>query len=62
MTAEAGDKLARLGTVDVGGQPWEQVRNGEGVLSLVRTAGRATVVVGGGAGLDELRTLAGSLR
>ncbi|MDQ6650831.1 MAG: DUF4245 domain-containing protein [Actinomycetota bacterium] len=62
LDSHAGSKLAHLGTVDVGGQPWEQLRDGKGVLSLVRTTGRATVLVGGGAGLAELRELAGALR
>lgn len=62
LTARAGDKLARLNSVDVGGQSWEQVRNGKGVVFLVRSVGRASVVLGGGAELAELEALAGSLR
>ena len=55
----------RLAPVDVGGQTWQQLRDGDGSLSLVREDGDVTVVVGttrASASLDELRVLAASLR
>ena len=54
----------RLDPVDVGGATWEQYRDGDGSLSLVRAYGSVTVVVGtlrATAPLSELRVLAGSL-
>ena len=54
----------RLDPVDVGGATWEQYRDGDGSLSLVRAYGAVTVVVGtlrATAPLSELRVLAGSL-
>lgn len=54
----------RLDPVDVGDATWEQYRDGDGSLSLVRAYGAVTVVVGtlrATAPLSELRVLAGSL-
>lgn len=51
-----------LGTVDVGGQPWDRVRAGDGDLALVRETGRLTVIVTGTADERELVALASSLR
>jgi len=54
----------RLDPVDVGGASWEQYRDSDGSLSLVRAYGPVTVVVGtlrATAPLSELRVLAGSL-
>ena len=54
----------RLDPVDVDGATWEQYRDGDGSLSLVRAYGAVTVVVGtlrATAPLSELRVLAGSL-
>ena len=54
----------RLDPVDVRGATWEQYRDGDGSLSLVRAYGAVTVVVGtlrATAPLSELRVLAGSL-
>jgi len=55
----------QLGPVDVDGDSWEQYRDADGSLSLARTYGPVTVVVGttrGTATLDELRVLVRSLR
>ena len=54
----------RLDPVDVGGAAWQQYRDADGSLSLVRAYGAVTVVVGtmrATAPLSELRVLAGSL-
>lgn len=59
-----GDGAERLQPVDVAGSPWEQYREGDGSLSLVRSYGAVTVVVGtkrATAPLSELRTLVESL-
>ena len=53
----------RIGTVDVDGVVWEEYRKDD-AISLVRTYGTTTVVVGtlrDTASLDELRVLAGRL-
>jgi len=58
-----GPRATDLAPVEVDGTTWEQQRSGDAV-SLVRTAGRATVVVGSvraTAGDAELRELAASL-
>jgi len=50
--------------VDVDGQPWEQYVDEDGSLSLVRSFGGVTVVVGtlrSSATVEELRVLAGAL-
>ena len=67
-TAEAVQDLtgggARLEPVDVAGAAWEQYRDADGSLSLVRTYGPVTVVVGtlrSTAQLSELQVLARSL-
>ena len=49
------------GTVLVGGQTWQRYRTGRGEIALA-LPGRATLLVTGSAGLDELTVLAGSLR
>lgn len=54
----------RLGAVEVAGVDWEQYRDDDGSLSLVREYGPVTVVLGstrGTASLEELRVLAGAL-
>jgi hypothetical protein len=54
----------RVEPLDVDGQPWEQYREADGSVSLVRSYGPARVVVGskrGTAGTAELQELAGSL-
>lgn len=61
---EAAGRTTEKGTVVVSGTTWQQLDNSEGVVSLVRTAGPLTVVVGGirsTTTLDELRVLAASL-
>lgn len=62
LKARLGKAPARLEPVDVGGVTWQQRRTDRGELALVRTRGRATVLVTGNASLAELRVLAGSLR
>jgi hypothetical protein len=60
----AGEELEELDPVQVGAVTWQQVRDEDGSLSLHRTVGGLTVVVGSlrsTVGLDELRVLAGSL-
>ena len=60
----AGEELEELEPVQVGAVTWQQVRDEDGALSLHRTVGSLTVVVGSlrtTATLDELRVLAGSL-
>ena len=59
-----GAKAERLAPVQVAGGAWEQYRDESGSLSLVRSYGAVTVVVGttrATAALEELRTLAESL-
>ena len=59
-----GESASRLEAVQAGGGTWEQYRDGDGSLSLVRSYGPATVVVGtlrASASLEELRTLVGAL-
>lgn len=61
---DAAGRTSERGTVVVAGTTWQQVETEDRVLSLVRTAGSLTVVVGGirsTTDLDELRVLAGSL-
>ena len=60
----AGRRTTRLGPAEVDGQPWEQHRDRDGSLSLVRSYGSVVVVVGStrsNATLAELQELAGSL-
>ena len=60
----AGVKARRLAPREVDGQTWEQYRDGDGSLSLVRAYGEVTVVVGSSRAsstLAELEELAGSL-
>ena len=60
----AGDDVERLEPVLVDGRPWQQLRQEDGSLSLTRSFGDATVVVGSQratAGLAELEVLLGSL-
>lgn len=66
--AEAVQELtgggARLAPVDVAGTTWEQYRDADGSLSLVRSYGPVTVVVGtlrSTAALSELQVLARSM-
>ncbi len=59
-----GDEATALDPVQVAGGTWEQYREDDGSLSLVRSYGAVTVVIGSlraTASLDELRTLAESL-
>jgi hypothetical protein len=59
-----GDEAVRLEPVQVAGSTWEQYRDGDGSLSLVRSFDGTTVVVGtlrASAPLDELETLASAL-
>ncbi len=61
---EATGQGAASGTVDIAGVTWQQVRDADGSLSIYRTVGSLTVVLGSlrsTASLDELRVLAGSL-
>lgn len=60
----AGTGARRLDPVQAAGVTWEQYEDEDGSLSLVRTYGQATVVLGSkraSAPLAELRTLAESL-
>ena len=53
----------RTGTVDIAGATWTEYRQDD-AISLVRSVGQTTVVLGtlrDTAGLDELRVLAGRL-
>jgi len=62
---DATGKARQVGTVDVGGLTWLDYRSADGHESLVRTVGRATVLVGGvreDATQDELKTLAATVR
>ena len=59
-----GEKAAQLDPVQVDGASWQQYRDGDGSLSLVRSYGPAVVVVGSlrsTAQLAELQALAASL-
>lgn len=61
---ELTGRSQQLGPVDVAGVSWQQYRDGDGSLSLVRAYGPVTVVVGtlrATATLDELELLARSL-
>ena len=60
-----GDGARPLEPVQVGGEAWEQYREGDGSVSLVRSYGDVLVVVGSTratADVAELEVLAGSLR
>jgi hypothetical protein len=60
-----GEEAAQLDAVQVDGVAWEQYRDADGSLSLVRSYGPAVVVVGSlrsSADLAELRALAASLQ
>lgn len=62
VTRQSG-RAPVVGTVDVGGTPWQQRQSGA-VTSLVRTVGPVTVVVGGlreNASLAELLVLAAAV-
>lgn len=67
LEAQVGDDVRTLEPVQVGGASWEQLRDGNGSLSLVRSYGDVTVVLGGlrakggPASLAELQALAASL-
>ena len=64
LTEMTGAKSAALDDVQVDGVAWEQYRDADGSLSLVRSYGPAVVVIGSlrsSADLAELRTLAASL-
>lgn len=57
------DKGSRVvGTTSIGGVAWEQRRTAKGELAMVRTSGRAILIVTGNAASAELTTLASSLR
>ena len=60
-----GAKAERVGPLEVDGSPWEQYREADGSVSLVRSYGATLVVVGttrATAELAELEVLAGSLQ
>jgi len=59
-TAQLPDATAD-GTASVGGRRWERYRTGQGEIALFRP-GTVALLVTGSAGLDELLTLAASLR
>lgn len=59
-TLDKGSQV--LGPTDIAGVRWEQRRTAAGELALLRTSGRATIIVTGNATLAELQTLASSLR
>jgi hypothetical protein len=64
LEQEAG-KGKVVGAVDVGGVTWQDYRANDGHESLLRTVGQVTVLVGGVRGtstLDELKTLAATVR
>ncbi|MEP6464128.1 MAG: DUF4245 domain-containing protein [Frankiaceae bacterium] len=60
------DTLAKgvrvIGSTTIAGVRWEQRRTAKGELALLRTSGRATVIVTGNAAPGELQALASSLR
>ena len=59
-----GEEAIRLEPVEVAGATWEQYRDADGSLSLVRSFDETVVVLGSlraSAGLDELETLADAL-
>lgn len=57
------DKGSRaLPATSISGVRWEQRRTAKGELALLRTSGRAIIIVTGNAAADELRTLAAALR
>lgn len=61
----AAGKGSVLGTVHVGGVPWQRYEATDGHQSLVRRIGTTTVLVGGireNASLEELQTLAATVR
>lgn len=65
LEATVGDQVERLGQVTVDGQAWEQLREPDGSISLTRSYGPTTVVVGtkrATASLAELEVLLRSLR
>ena len=51
-----------LAPTTIAGVRWDQRRTANGELALLRTSGRATIIVTGNAGIAELHTLAASLR
>jgi hypothetical protein len=62
---DATGKGKQVGTVDVAGVPWQDWKSADDHESLVRTVGTVTVLVGGvreDASLDQLRTLAATVR
>jgi hypothetical protein len=62
---DATGKGSKTGTVDVGGVAWQQWEDSAGHVSLVRSFGRATALVGGvreEATLEELESLAATFR
>lgn len=64
LATVAGEQVASLPPVTVGGVQWEQVQEEDGSRSLVRSYGSTTVVVGtrrATAGPQELAVLLGSL-
>ena len=65
FVARQSAKGAVVGTVDVAGAPWQQLRSADGLVSLSKVFGRVTVVVGGlraSASLPELQILAATVR
>jgi hypothetical protein len=62
---DATGKGRQVGTVVVGGVTWQRWSSGQGQTSLVRTFGKATVLVGGireTASLEQLESLAALVR
>jgi hypothetical protein len=62
---DATGKGSRTGTVSVGGAEWQRWQDGSGHVSLVRSFGKATALVGGVrevATLAELESLAATFR
>jgi len=65
LEATVGEQVERLSPVTVDGQAWEQLREPDGSISLTRSYGGTTVVVGtkrATAPLPELEVLLRSLR
>jgi hypothetical protein len=65
LEATVGEEVERLGPVTVDGRAWEQLREPDGSISLTRSYGVTTVVVGTKrttAPLAELEVLLRSLR
>ena len=65
LDATVGEEVERLEPITLGGQAWEQLREPDGSISLTRSYGETTVVLGtkrATAPLAELEVLLRSLR